>query len=683
MKSVPKVDPARIKLRPMTPGVSRAARVRAYVAGLVVTVGLAGVAKRAWSLQVDDGERYKALAERQHEVQVALPAPRGDVLDAHDRPLAVSTDAPSIWANPHEVRDVSATADQLAALLGGDARVLEAKLAGDHRFVWLERHVTPEVAKAVTAAKLAGVEIATEPRRWYPSRAIGGPVIGRADLDGKGVDGIELAMNAQLTGQRGDVSALRDARGHTMLAGGVGQAVPGQTVHLTLDRSLQAIAEDALGAAMAQHKAKDGVVVILDVATSHVLAMASSPTFDPNAAEAHGRNLAVTDAFEAGSVMKIFSVASALDAGAVTPDTGFEIGGSFQVSPKVKAIHDVDFDAYLTVSGIVKRSSNIGASKIALRLGREKLHAGLAQFGFGHRTGIELPGERNGRLRDASTWRDIELATMSYGYGLTVTPLQVAAALASIGNHGVYREPRIVDEVVDGDGNVTYRGEGAAHQAVSPKTADEMMTILESVFDKGKNGKDFGTAHAIDVAGFRCAGKTGTAHKYDPAVHKYTDRYLASFAGLAPAVNPRLAIVVMIDEPSGGDYYGASVSGPVFAQIASESLRYLGVPGDPLAPPVAVAAANAPKKAHRDRADDDEHAPAPAPPPPPDVPPDGDAMIPDFTGMGIGKALEVARALHVPVDVDGSGRVVSQDPPAGPAPDAPPGELRLALHFAP
>ncbi len=598
------------KLKPMTPGVPYAARVRAYVVGIVVTLGLVGVARRAWSLQISDGDHYRALAEHQQELHLALPAPRGDVVDAAGPPLAVSADVDSIWANPKDVRDVATTAETLARILGGDQQALEAKLAADHKFVWLARHVSPEIARAIAAAKLPGIETAKEPRRWYPSRAIAGPVIGRADLDGRGLDGIELAMNELLAGKRSDVAALRDARGHMMLSDGVGHATPGATVHLTLDRSIQAIAEAALADQIAAKKAKGGVLVVLDVATSRVLAMASSPTYDPNSEETHGaRNLAVTDAFEAGSVMKVFSVASALDAGAVTPDTGFEIGNAYVVNPRVKAIRDFEFFRYLTTSEIVKYSSNIGAAKIGMRLGADKLYAGLKQFGFGKRTGVELPGERDGRVRNAAGWRDVDLAHIAFGYGLTVTPLQIAAAFASIANHGVYREPRIIDSVTDEDGNALYKGEGAAHQAVSTKAADEMMKMLISVFDKTVPGGPIGgTAKTIDVPGFHCAGKTGTAHKYDPALHRYSeDKYIASFAGIAPADHPRIVVVTMIDEPDSKDYYGGSVSAPVFARVASETLRYLGVPGDPLV--VASPAKPAPA------------APVQAPAPPSDVTP--------------------------------------------------------------
>jgi cell division protein FtsI (penicillin-binding protein 3) len=410
---------------------------------------------------------------------------------------------------------------------------------------------------------------------------VGGAVIGRSDIDGHGLDGIELAMNGVLAGHRGGGVALRDARGKRMFADGLERPQPGATVQLSLDSSIQASAENALATAIRAHKAKSGVVVVLEIATGRVLAMASSPAYDPNLNEGHegARNRPVTDAFEAGSVMKIFSVAAALDDGTVTPDTELDLNGGQMTFGRSQSIHDVDKDPYLTVAGIIKRSSNVGAAKIALRFGGPKLYAALKRFGFGSKSGIELPGEQSGMLRNGAKWRDVELATISYGYGLTVTPLQIAAALAAFGNHGLYHEPRIVDRVVDADGTLLYRATPAERQVISDRTATQMLAMLATVFE---GGKQHGTASTIVVPGFRCAGKTGTARKYDPVTRAYaTDRYLSSFAGLAPLDHPRLAIVAMVDDPSGGDYFGAKVAGPVFATVASESLRYLGVPGEP------------------------------------------------------------------------------------------------------
>ena len=670
----------KVKIKPMTPGVPRSARLRAYLAGTVVTLGLVGVAFKAWALQIDDGAHYRALAERQHAMRLDIPAPRGEIVDVHGRPLAISADVDSIWANPRDVRDVAATAEKLAPLINGDARLLEAKLAGDRRFVWLERHVAADVAKAVHDAKLPGIEVTKEPRRWYPAKSIAGPVVGRADIDGNGLDGVELAMNEQLTGKHGAVTALRDARGRKMLAGGLAPAEPGARVRLTLDRSIQAMSEAALAETMEINKAKNGVVVVLDVATSRVLAMASSPTFDPNTGDLHGaRNRPVTDTYEPGSVMKIFTVAAALEEGAVTPDTGF-VTLPYKVGPKLMT--DVHPNPYLTVSDIIKVSSNVGASKIALRLGRDKLYDYLKKFGFGTKTGIELPGEQNGRVRNGSTWRDVELATIGYGYGITVTPLQIAAALAAIGNDGMYRAPRIIDDVIDGDGTVLLRGESEEKRMLTSKHAEQMRAMLAKVFDKGKF---HGTANTVDVAGFRCGGKTGTAYKYDPATKHYsTNRYLSSFAGLAPIDHPRLAIVVMIDDPSGTEHYGGTVAAPAFAKVASEALRYLGVPGAALVPldengkPIPLDANGNPIKPVKPVAKPVAPPPAPEPTLAPEPPPEPDpaaVLVPDFRGMGVSRALDEARKLHLDLEIVGSGHVITQDPPAGPVVD--PGRIKL------
>jgi cell division protein FtsI (penicillin-binding protein 3) len=666
------------KIKPMTPGVSSAARIRAYLAGAVVSIGLFGVAMKAWALQVDDGAKYREAAARQHAMRLDIPAPRGEVTDRMGRPLAITADADSVWANPREVHDVTGTAEKLASLLHGDAGVLESRLAGDRGFVWIDRHVTPDVAKAVHDAKIHGVYVAREPRRWYPGKSVAGTVIGRADIDGNGLDGIELSMNDLLMGKHGKVKALRDARGHRMLADGIeeAEAVPGAAVKLTLDRSVQAISDDALAEAVTTHKAKSGVAVVIEVETGRVLALSSYPTYDPNAEHiTHGaRNKPVTDSFEAGSVMKVFSVAVALEAGTVTPQTNFAIGGAFKVGPK--SITDVHSYPSLTTSEIIKHSSNIGAAKIALRLGAQKLYDGYKQFGFGGETGIELPGETPGMLRKGETWREVELATMSYGYGLTVTPLQITAALAAIGNHGIYHPPRIVDSVTDRDGTVIYRGAGAERRVLSTKVADQMLKILASVFDKGPEG---GTAKNIDVPGFECGGKTGTAYKYDPSTRHYaSDRYLASFAGLAPIDNPKLAIVVQIDEPSAGQHYGGEVAGPAFATIASETLRYLGVPGAPLIPkdrwnrPLVMVDDNGRplRDAHGNYIPKPEtlkKQPPPAPKPEPvtmTAPVDVEAppapAMPDFKGMGVSRALDEARKLHLEVEMSGTGQVVDQ-----------------------
>jgi cell division protein FtsI (penicillin-binding protein 3) len=695
----------RLKIEVATPGIPRAARIRAYVVGTVMSLGMAGVAYSAWGLQVGEGNRYRAMATRQHAASVAIPAPRGEILDARGRPLAVSADADSIWANPREIRDVTETAARVAKLVGGDPAMLEAKLGNARRFVWIARHVPPAVARAVREAKLSGIEVAREPRRWYPGRTIAGPVIGRADIDGNGLDGIELVLNEQLTGTSAAATAVRDARGRRMFADGLAQPEPGATVQLTIDRTIQAIADGAIAQAIATHSAKSGTAVVLEVGTGRVLALASYPTYDPNtgAGIADGaRNRPVTDAFEAGSVMKVFTVAAAVDEGTIAPDTWFDLQwGAMRIGSKT--IRDVYHDQSLTTTGIIKRSSNVGAVKVAQRLGREKLHAALGRFGFGTRTGIELPGEQPGLLRPGARWREIELATVAFGYGLTVTPLQMAAAMAALGDDGTYHPPRVIERITGGAGAVEPRPAPAARRAVRPETAAAMRAMLATIFESGKQS---GTAGSLIVPGFKCGGKTGTAHKWDPVARQYAaSRYLSSFAGLAPIDKPRLAIVVLVDEPSGGDYYGGKVAGPVFATIASESLRYLGVPGEPLecrpkppgpqpnpfldvlppktcipAPPGAPPArgAQAPGAAQTQaqvQAQAQGPAPAPADAAAPAISDEAAAAepavtpgtLPDFRGMSVGRAIDAARAAGIALELAGTGRVVAQDPPPGSA----------------
>ncbi|MCB9559359.1 MAG: transpeptidase family protein [Kofleriaceae bacterium] len=665
-------------------GLPRAVKWRAWIATALVTLLLAGVGYRAWGLQVEDAETFRERALRQHVHTVEIPAPRGAILDARGRPLAVTADAESIYVNPGAVVDVVTTADRLASLLDLDPAAMEARLSSRRHFAWIARHVTPAQAAAIRAAKLPGVEITTEPRRWYPGRTSGGPLLGFAGIDGDGLDGLELRFDKLLRGQRARFDALRDARGKTALADGVVDAVPGATVHLTIDRAIQDLTDAALGEAVTSHGAKAGVAVVLDVHTGAVLAMSSWPTYDPNepadAVAAGARNRAVTDVFEIGSVMKIFTVSAALDAGVTRPDEMWDVeNGSYRIGNHT--FRDTHHDPELTTAGIIKRSSNVGAIKIAQRLGRDRFYAALTRFGFGHRTGIELPHEETGTVRDGSRWRDIELATIAFGHGLTVTPLQVASALAALGDGGTWHTPHLVDRVVGADGATVWQPTLESRRIYEPKTAAQMLPILAGVFEHGKHG---GTAGNVVVEGFRAGGKTGTAHKLDPVTKRYAEHtYLASFAGLAPIDDPRIAVVVVIDEPQGKDYFGGKVSAPVFATVVSQTLRYLGVPGDPSAPTAedldpALAAAKARADARaearakadakaRAKADDDDDVAEVV-----DLPPVSEAVddvdIPDFRGASIARALDLARTSGLVIDVDGSGRAVAQEPAPGRAP---------------
>lgn len=672
----------RTRARTFAPEAKSSVKLRSYIAAAALSLLFCGIAYKAYGVQITQGDRFREAAIRQHASTVEVAAPRGNILDQRGRPFAVSANADSVFAVPRDISDVTATSETLAELLGLDVRVLEARLATDRHFAWIKRHVSSADAAAVRAAKIKGVQITGEPRRFYPGGALAGPVLGFAGLDGKGLDGFELYQDDLLTGRRASIEALRDASGKVSYADGIVESTPGATITLTLDQSIQFIAEKTLTETCETHKAKSGIILVLDVETSGVLAMANYPSYDPNAptakTRADTRNRVLTDAFEIGSVMKVFSIAAAIDAGVTRPDEMFDVErGSYRVGRKV--IRDTHHDWELTTAGILKRSSNVGTVKIAQRLGKDRLYEALQRFGFGQTTGVELPGERTGILRSTKSWGEIGLATISFGYGLTVTPIQVGAALAAIGNGGIYNEPRIIHRVTDHLDKVIYEHRPIGRRVLAEKTANAMLPILASVFEKGKDG---GTAASIKVEGYLAGGKTGTAHKVDPTTHKYSEnKYLSSFAGLAPIDAPRIAVVVVIDEPGGEVYYGAKVAGPAFGVVVSETLRYLGVPSlvpieDPNAKS-ATEAANAKAKkstaAAKQAADNDSDSDD-APPAP--VADDdlggaegeqGSFEVPDFRGMGRAKVLETARQHGLTIESVGRGRAISQEPPPGPS----------------
>lgn len=681
------------RLRRATPArIERWVQFRIIAIGCLLSLLLAGMAYQAYGLQVGNAEKYRKLARRQHLRMVEVPAPRGAILDARGRELAVTANADSIYVNPREVESVISTAEALHEILDIDLRALEAKLASGRHFAWIDRHVTVEEANAVRTAKLKGVYITQEPRRFYPGRQLAGPVLGFAGIDGEGLDGLELTMDDILAGKRARFAALRDASGRLMMADGVEPSEPGATITLAIDRSIQHIAEVALEKAVTDNQAKAGTMVVLDVFTGEVMAMASWPGYDPNApgraVAARARNRAVTDAFEIGSIMKVFTIAAAIDAGVIQPDEVIDVKkGRLRIGRKV--IRDTHNDEALSIGDIVKRSSNVGAAIIARLLGKKRLYQALLAYGFGEKTGIELPGERSGRVRHPRNWSEIGLATASFGYGLSVTALQVAAALAAVGNGGVYHEPRVIRRVA-ADGDVIYQHEVVGRRVMSQEAARSLWPMLHSVFDKGRFR---GTAHSLTSRNFDVGGKTGTARKVDPETRQYsTELYVASFAGLAPIGEPRIAVVVVIDEPNGEHYYGGRVAGPAFIEVVDQTLRYLGVPPKPdarahaktggsvvggSAPGANATRAPAPG-ASGDTTDfaDDEDAPGIDTLDPESLP--GDLVqIPDFRGMSVKRALDRARAAGIDVEFEGSGRAVEQIPPPGLAPW--PGECRIVF----
>ena len=655
------------------PAVGQRVRRRLVVSAAVLVALLAGIGYRAYSMQVVHAGHYRELANRQHLLTVEIPAPRGPIYDRHGVELAVTANARSVWANPREITDPGGTADALAELLALSPLRLEEQLTADRYFVWVKRHIEVDEIAALERLDLDGVGLTPEPRRYYPGQRLAGPVLGFSDIDGRGLDGVELSMDDLLRGDRGEVSGIRGADGKLVLPRDRDRAVPGHALILTLDRAIQFIAERALEQAIAEHAASAGVALVLEIGTGDVLAMANYPSYDPNrpdpvpeAGEVAPRNRAITDAYEIGSIMKLFSVAAALEAGVVTPETEFDVGGG-RMRLAGRTIRDSFHDDTLTVAGIIKRSSNVGAIQVAQRLGAEGLHDALIRYRFGQRTGIELRGERAGLIRPAKRWGITDLAVISYGYGLTVTPLQALAGVAAIGNGGIYAPPRLIREVRDAAGRAVYRREVMPRRIMSAEVAGQMLAMMGTVFDRGRDG---GTARSVDLDGFTAAGKTGTARKIDPEKGTYGKLYLSSMAGVAPLGAPRIAVLVAVDEPTSGHYYGSTVAGGAFSRIVSETLRYLGVAPD-------KPASEEPTEAEPQPPVAGEAADSEAPPPPREPGP-GEIEVPDFSGLGIAAALRAARRAVIEVEIRGSGRVVSQSIAPGPAPAAAVCRLTLA-----
>jgi cell division protein FtsI (penicillin-binding protein 3) len=683
--------------------VTRWTGVRIGVCGVVLGVLFLAVGKRAYTLQVRDADRLRGMAEEQYLREIELPPRRGRILDRNGAELASTADVDSIYCNPRQLPDIRDAARRLSRALGLDRAELEKKLGQRRFFAWVKRKVTPDEVTAVKALGLPGIAFTREPRRFYPNRTLAATIMGHAGSEGNGLEGIELALDKHLRGTSSSVQGMRDALGREIALEGSGDgdgsaSTAGADVVLTIDRYLTFITERALAAGAAEHHAKAAIAMVMDPRTGELLAMASVPTYNPNdpqsAADAGARNRAITDAFEPGSTMKTFTIAAALDAGVVKADDRFDcLMGRMMVGKY--SIHDTHPHGILTVAEVFKFSSNIGATKIARKLGRDGLADALARFGFGKPTGVGLPGERAGVVRPVEKWGDIGFANVSFGQGLTVTPLQMLTGVSAIAGGGIYRQPRIVARIVQADGTVETLPTAPERRVMAPAAARTMLSIMRGVTENG------GTAKQAAIDGYIVGGKTGTAQKvanghYDPT------KWVSSFVGVVPADDPRLVIMVIMDEPQGG-HLGGAVAAPVFKEIAEQSLRYLHVP--PTAPVLGKADSKAGAKSASAPAAkpvvdaDDAGGEAPAT----DLPLDDDTLgddpalaekwdevagaeggraepaaaerviVPDFVGLSLGQAIHAARKSGVELAFDdpegrATGVAVRQRPAPGPAP---------------
>jgi len=554
-------------------------RSRLLLVGLLAWFVVLG--GRALYLQGLNHDFLQAKGESRYSRQISLSATRGTIVDRNNELLAISTPVESVAASPENVQITSEQTAKLARLLDLPADEVRRRLESKSGFVYLKRQLPPEQSAKVVELNVPGVFLQREYRRYYPTGEVMAHVIGFTDIDDKGQEALELAFESVLVGKPGSRRVIRDRRGHIIEdVESIQQPQNGQKLTLSIDTRIQHIAFRELKVAVAEHRAKAGGIVVLDAQTGEVLAMANLPTYNPNNRAKidpkRTRNRTITDLFEPGSTLKPFTAAVALEAGKVKPETVIQTAPGHMTIGN-RTIHDAHPHGALTVSQIIQKSSNIGAAKMALALPAETMWNLFKQVGFGTQPRSGFPGEVSGVLRAYASWKPIEQATMSYGHGISVSLLQLARAYSIFATDG-----RLVPLTL-----VKRESPPELQRVLKPQTALAVRSMLELAVQPG------GTAPRAQIAGYRVGGKTGTAHKLEG--RGYTNKYISSFVGFAPASNPRLIVAVMIDEPSAGHHYGGTVAAPVFNQVMSGALRLLAVPPDAPVNNVVLPPASAPE----------------------------------------------------------------------------------------
>ncbi len=541
-------------------------RARTLLAGLLLCFGV--LTARAVYLQGLNNSFYQTKGESRFARSLDITATRGVIVDRNNDLLAISTPVESVSASPADVAITAEQTRKLAKLLQMQERDVKRKLEDTQRaFVWLKRQLPPEQAAKVVELDIPGVSLRREFRRVYPAGEELAHVLGFTNVDDEGQEALELALDEKLRGKPGFRRVIKDRKGNIVEdIESIRAPQNGERIVLTIDAKIQHLAFRELKKAMATHRAKAGGIVVLDVATGEVLAMANFPTYNPNdrakVDPARMRNRTVTDLFEPGSTLKPFTVATALEAGMVTPATMVDTAAG-QLTIGTATIHDAHPAGPLSVAQVIQKSSNVGSAKLALRLPSETLWKVFNSVGFGLPPQSGFPGEVAGRLRAHQSWRPIEQATMSYGHGISVSLLQLARAYTIFASDGELKSPALIKQ----------DSAPQARRVISAQTAQSVRKMLEMAVQPG------GTAPLAQVAGYRVAGKTGTAHKLEGRGYA-ANRYISSFVGFAPVSNPRLVVAVMIDEPGAGQYYGGLVAAPVFSEVVGGALRLMGVAPD-------------------------------------------------------------------------------------------------------
>jgi len=542
-------------------------RARLYIVAMVLALSSSALIVRAVDLQVVRKDFYQEQGDQRYLRDIPIPVSRGTIFDRNGEPLAVSTPVESIWANPTDVLSASDRLPELAKALDLDEEDLKQKLVqrSDKEFVYLKRHLNPDDAKAIVDLGIPGVASEREFRRYYPSGEVMAHVLGFTNIDDRGQEGLELAFDDWLAGKPGVKRVIRDLHGQVVEnVELLREAQPGRDLTLSIDRRIQYLAYRELLAGLQEHHATSGSMVIIDAPTGEVLAMVNAPSFNPNARNgvdpSFRRNRAVTDVVEPGSTIKAFTISAALESGKWKPHTPIDTTpGTFTLADG-RVIRDVHNKGMLDVTGVITHSSNVGAAKIGLTLTRDHMYDVDHRFGFGEVSGSGFPGESPGLLPPSKSWGPVEQATIAYGYGLNVTPLQLVNAYTAIANDGRLRSPTFVKGAQNPDTAV-----------IDPEIAANIRKMLETVVTPEGSGLK------AAITNYRVAGKTGTSRAASGG--GYDNRHISLFVGMVPASNPRLVGVVVIHDPQGA-YYGGLVSAPVFSKVMDGALRLLDVPPD-------------------------------------------------------------------------------------------------------
>ncbi len=631
-------------------------RSRTLVFAAFVACAFLGILVRLSYLQLVKHDEYSRLAESQHAKTIALKPKRGPIVDRTGQVLAESSAAESLFALPHRIDDIPRLARRLAPILGDPASEIGKRMDASKRFVWVKRKLPPAVAQAVRELHDPGLGFLQESLRLYPSRELAAQVVGFEGLDGKGLGGVEQVWDHHLAGAEGRALVERDALGRDVTGAPavLKASVPGQGVALTIDATLQYLAEKEVEAAWQRTRSKAAMAVMMDPRTGEILALAIRPTFNPNAfataTDEQRRNRAITDPFEPGSTFKVIMAAAALEEGVVKPTDRF-YGENGKIKVATAVISDWKPFGWLTFSEVLQNSSNVGSIKAGTLLGKERYYRYITAFGFGQPVGLGLPGESRGQLRAPAKWSALSLATMSIGQEISVTAVQILSAFAAVANGGRLMQPQIVRAVLDAQGREASVFESKAiRQVISPETARELTTIMTAVVREG-------TGHNAAIPGYDVAGKTGTAQKMDPATRRYSHAPgILSFVGFAPADDPRMAMIVLLDEPK-NEKWGSEAAAPIFAAIGREALRHMNVPPRGTSPvPIlradssaveAVGAVPAIRLASLEVASD------------------ASGVMPALQGRSLRRAMAALAPFDVVLEVHGHGVVVDQSPAPG------------------